>query len=473
MKKAAISVLVLAVIIFCQLMGVSHFPALAQTFSFKRDLYYGLKKDQDVLMLQKLLKSEGCFYAVPTGNFGAVTVAAVKCFQRKHVFTSIPSNGYVGIYTRRVLNNLYFPIVENKVVPAAPVQPLKISYPNVQDAEFFKGRSITISWTGGNPNDAYTLTLDNQGMRLKTLATVAAGNGFLTLTVPSDVSDGSYYFGLYRGDIALAYSPYIKISTQIIPSAFDIVIISDNYTNQQYFQEDFSRLKDFLFRFEPFKLRAFEIAVHGVWNTESLGCYRTYGGNSPDWRNISCDNSKAKQRVSALWGNSYDKIYILRDDYYGGSGGDVAVGYSGRRANPHSPGEEDLSGYAFVHEFGHSVGAPYGLRDEYVFTNDNIDPSTGWVGTGIEDGKIDRNCYHGNGQGRPTAVLWPGTDPAAYVLGCEYPNWWRSSEESVMHSYDPGKRDWFSPAAQYVLNQWIDYYTGKKTSDEVMKLIRR
>lgn len=77
----------------------------AGSFTFNKDLYYGLK-NSDVSQLQKLLMSEGCFKVKITGYFGPATREAVKCFQRKYHFTSVPASGYVGSYTRSVLNKI-------------------------------------------------------------------------------------------------------------------------------------------------------------------------------------------------------------------------------------------------------------------------------------------------------------------------------------------------------------------------------
>ena len=85
---------------------------------FNADLYYGMRSNDDVLALQGRLAGEGCFNAVPTGNFGLVTIQAVICFQNKYKFYPIPSTGYVGPYTRKLLNQITFE-AESKVLPPA------------------------------------------------------------------------------------------------------------------------------------------------------------------------------------------------------------------------------------------------------------------------------------------------------------------------------------------------------------------
>jgi len=73
---------------------------------FNRDLYYGMKNDKDVEMLQrclaylKLFPNEGRF----TGNFFGLTLKAVKEFQKQY---GLPQTGYVGPETRKKLNELF------------------------------------------------------------------------------------------------------------------------------------------------------------------------------------------------------------------------------------------------------------------------------------------------------------------------------------------------------------------------------
>ncbi|OGY63454.1 MAG: hypothetical protein A3B92_01540 [Candidatus Harrisonbacteria bacterium RIFCSPHIGHO2_02_FULL_42_16] len=80
-----------------------------ETFSYtwNRDLYYGLTNDKDVQALQNALILEGVYKGPVTGNFFRLTRQAVIDFQKKHNFTNVPGTGYVGPHTRKVLNDLY------------------------------------------------------------------------------------------------------------------------------------------------------------------------------------------------------------------------------------------------------------------------------------------------------------------------------------------------------------------------------
>jgi len=85
-------------------------------YKFKRDLYYGLRKDKDVQMLQKCLNYLGMFPFIvdTTGNFFGITLAGVQMFQRTYskeisdiVGYQIRATGYVGLGTRGLLNKMF------------------------------------------------------------------------------------------------------------------------------------------------------------------------------------------------------------------------------------------------------------------------------------------------------------------------------------------------------------------------------
>ena len=80
-----------------------------ETFSYawNQDLYYGMTGNKGVAALQNALVLEGCYSGPVTGNFFRLTRDGVVCFQKKHNFNSIPGTGYVGPYTRKILNESY------------------------------------------------------------------------------------------------------------------------------------------------------------------------------------------------------------------------------------------------------------------------------------------------------------------------------------------------------------------------------
>ncbi len=77
-------------------------PVRAENFS--KDLYFGLKNDNEVIKLQRFLTSQGLYDGPITGNFLSLTQQAVKDFQRKNGI--LPTAGYWGLKTRTKANSL-------------------------------------------------------------------------------------------------------------------------------------------------------------------------------------------------------------------------------------------------------------------------------------------------------------------------------------------------------------------------------
>jgi len=103
--------------------------AVADSYCFNRDLYYGLENDPDVTNLQKALSAEGVYGGPVTGNFFSLTRSGVIKFQKKYNFNPIPDTGYVGLFTRNKLNDLHCkaaassaikPISTQEALPPAP-----------------------------------------------------------------------------------------------------------------------------------------------------------------------------------------------------------------------------------------------------------------------------------------------------------------------------------------------------------------
>ena len=97
-----------------------------------RNLYFGMYRNADVVLLQNFLRSQGYFtYPVSTGNYMSVTINAVKKFQQAHGIT--PVGGYFGPESRRVANEIIAAqaaaqqIAKGVGVPApSPVPPGKV-----------------------------------------------------------------------------------------------------------------------------------------------------------------------------------------------------------------------------------------------------------------------------------------------------------------------------------------------------------
>ncbi len=78
---------------------------ISNTYQFKNYLYYGLKDNKEVKLLQALLKTKGYLTKVNwPGTYDAATVKAVRSLQKEYNIT--PNTGNVGPKTRAVLNGM-------------------------------------------------------------------------------------------------------------------------------------------------------------------------------------------------------------------------------------------------------------------------------------------------------------------------------------------------------------------------------
>mgnify|MGYP001598223892 FL=1 len=84
---------------------------------FKSDLYLGLKNNNEVKIIQKILNTENVYPEnIISGNFGPLTQKAVIAFQKKYNIS--PASGVVGLKTRDKFNEVY-----GKTLAAVQTQP--------------------------------------------------------------------------------------------------------------------------------------------------------------------------------------------------------------------------------------------------------------------------------------------------------------------------------------------------------------
>ena len=217
----------------------------------------------------------------------------------------------------------------------------------------------------------------------------------------------------------------------------DVTFVGDDYTAADLTQyaQDVDRVVAHMLAYEPYATRTSQVVFHRVDNVvEDLGCYHYPTMD----RLIVCDNTAVISAVTDA-GAPYDKIVVLvKDSTYGGSGGAVAVSYNGGYA-----------GEVVTHEFGHTFG---GLLDEYEL----------YASSGPLDGAAHMNCY----AGAPPASEWDdlvsGSD---YALGCNYPNWYRSSSCSVMRNISCR---YFNAVSQSELSVKLDQYASLPAPDLVL-----
>jgi peptidoglycan hydrolase-like protein with peptidoglycan-binding domain len=80
--------------------GTATYGSVASSGAITKTLSYGLKNDPQVLKLQTFLVARGYLSATPDGNFGPMTLAAVKKFQTAN---GIAPLGLVGPQTRALI----------------------------------------------------------------------------------------------------------------------------------------------------------------------------------------------------------------------------------------------------------------------------------------------------------------------------------------------------------------------------------
>lgn len=79
-------------------------PFMVFAAGFERDLYFGIRNDQEVKGLQEFLQRKGLYSGPVNGNFFSLTREAVKKFQQQERIE--PSMGYFGPKTRTRANAL-------------------------------------------------------------------------------------------------------------------------------------------------------------------------------------------------------------------------------------------------------------------------------------------------------------------------------------------------------------------------------
>lgn len=204
----------------------------------------------------------------------------------------------------------------------------------------------------------------------------------------------------------------------------DITFIGDNYTANTLstFHNDVTRFSNELALFQPFTQYITKIVFHYIDNTTDLGC------NYTD-RVIVCNSSLVYSIVQNA-GVPYDRVaVIVNDPTYGGAAvGELAVMYNGQ-----------FGPEGFVHEFGHTFSR---LADEYL--------------ANVFSESLDRNCYNGT----PPNPSWQGIPNVTYFEECNFPDYYRSSSDSIMRTL---AAKYFNDVSQKYLRDSLIFYTGGLT----------
>jgi len=209
--------------------------------------------------------------------------------------------------------------------------------------------------------------------------------------------------------------------------SLNITFISANYSDLTVFHSDINEAISTLLTFEPFKTRSSQILFHYIDNTADLGCTTT--------GYFSCNSTKVIEQVIKS-GVLFDKILVIGDHQaYGGTGYlDGQMAFYDNAAGPK----------VAVHELGHT----FSLWDEYT-TNGYLGLSRG----------IYKNCY----AGEPPAQNWVEVAKRDYYLGCSSPNYYRTSENSIMNTAD---NKYFNIVSQNILNTKFNQYMSTFLDDK-------
>ncbi len=138
----------------------------------------------------------------------------------------------------------------------------------------------------------------------------------------------------------------------------DIVLIPDNYSDQELWEDDVTIYNDFFFSVEPLKSNEEKF---NIWRINDLNLevieINQYGQLTEDKKDIIRQISRGCISASA------DVIFLIKDnthskESYGQAFGGSIIALSRLR----SSSDSEISVRTFIHEFGHAFG---GLGDEY------------------------------------------------------------------------------------------------------------
>lgn len=112
---------------------------------FVRDLYFGMRADQDVARLQDFLRSMGYFtYPQSTGNYFTATLGAVKRFQQDNGLS--PVGGFFGPQSRAAANSI---VRDRQSIPSPHPSVPAAGTSSPAGNSPYKGK-IAISWLSGS-----------------------------------------------------------------------------------------------------------------------------------------------------------------------------------------------------------------------------------------------------------------------------------------------------------------------------------
>lgn len=183
---------------------------------FTQDLFTGTKEKLQVKKLQELLKSEGYFNSQITGQFGTITLSAVKLFQKEN---NLPATGYVGSATRVILNGpSYLGFCQGITQPT-----IQLKKPNGGETNY-AGHLLKINWKTCliGSNDIVNITIAGN-TKLGNFASPGITEADGIIWSGSSINDGVENIRLPQNVPPGAYKAYLK--------TLEASDVSDDYFN--------------------------------------------------------------------------------------------------------------------------------------------------------------------------------------------------------------------------------------------------
>lgn len=195
---------------------------------------------------------------------------------------------------------------------------------------------------------------------------------------------------------------------------FDLLIMSDKYTDFTQFSSDADAIAATFFATQPYASLKSKIRVKKMNNTADLGCHYN------QWQVYLCDPVKV---AAAAGQTSYNHVLVVSKYIQGaGIGGWTEWGiYAVVTASVTTPGWLDVRRIS-MHELGHLIGW---LSDEYEIQGGGL--------------KWDKRYYLGpNCDPTPGCPKWNTVSGTSCIASCSFTDVYRSTYDSLMKGLDTG-----------------------------------
>ncbi len=261
------------------------------TSFYVRNLYYGMKNNTDTANLQKFLKNLGYFSGPTNGNFGPLTLAAVKKFQSGN---KVISTGYWGPLTRAVAKNINTaPVPAVTTTPLPPVvaspapattSPLFITTTSLPSATAGTPYSVDILPSGGTGSYSWWVSDGSLPAGLNLVPTRCTGS-----SCPKDAT----IFGTPVSAWTYNFTITVSSGTQVATQQFAL-IINLSVANLKLSQTSTINLNNS----QTFEIKAFYTPAPNC--TSYNPCY------TPDATQVKVDWTSSDNNIAAVSYQFYD-----------------------------------------------------------------------------------------------------------------------------------------------------------------------